>query len=431
MNPQREQFGEERFLTAIRNNAHLTVGEFVENVRKEIQDFTQGFPQNDDITLVAIQEKLSADSHIQELRTKLIKMVEEEGMSVKDACRRMRVSSSTYYRYKKRWDEEGEEGLKNRKERDRIAERHISIEDRQKIFDVIKKHPEFGAKRIVQDLNTEHYEFFEISETRLYEELKRLNLNTEELRRKYIDKGSTQAGRLRPPGTPVLTVDGQVIGLDEFDAEPDEDSDGNGKQKETKKLPPSQSWSTDGPDDVIATNIPRTSSDHATPDHPGKTHPKSRDSIRRIPPKSPMWPSPEQMEPRETEAQDEEGASTPPTSSTQLPSHMIHPAVRLIPLIIHEQGDLAGFVSKEVERTMNLDKKILVLDCSGVDPGQRILWSDLIKNAKDFRENGGEIFLWNLQSLHLNDYQKYGVKRNVVHLTSTRDLEERLRFLRL
>ncbi len=433
MNPQREQFGDERFLEAIRKYANLLVGEFVENIRREIQEFTQGFPQNDDITLVAIKEKLSADSHIQEFRTKLIKMVEEEGVSVKDACRRMRVSPSTYYRYKKRWDEEGEEGLKNRIESDNITERHISIEDRQKIFDIIKKHPEYGAKRIVQELNTEQYEFFEIPETRIYEELKRLNLNTEELRRQYAEKDSTDGGRPRLPGTPLLTLDGKVVGLSEFAGETDEASDGNGRPRVAKRLPPAQKWSADDPADVIATNIPGSTGEVSQHDPPRRAQRQFREGVRRIPPKSPMWPSPEQMEPRESEThtQFEGEASAPGTPGTWLPSHMIHPAVRLIPLIIHDQRELAGFVSKEIDRTLRLGKKILVLDCSGVEPSRRILWNDLVKSAQDFRKKGGDVFLWNLQSLHLDEYQKHGVKRNVVHLTSHRDLEERLRFLRL
>ncbi len=430
MNPNREQFGEERFLAAIRKYAGLSVTEFVENIRKEIQDFTQGFPQNDDITLVAIQEKLHADAHLLEFRTKLLSLVEDDGLSVKEACRQMRVSPSTYYRYKKRWEEEGEEGLKNRVMRDNIAERHISIEDRAKIMDIIQNNPEFGAKKISQELNTEVYGHTVIPESRIYEELKRLNLNTIELRAKYVDRNTTRPKRIRPPGTPLLTIDGQLIGADDFDENLEGTPEGNGGRGDEKRLPPAYDWEMEGPNDVIATNIPGSKNgieEQKVVEPPRRIR---KDGFKRIPPKSPLWPSREQMGRRIRE--DSTGHSDADlTAATRLPSHPVHPSVRTLPFLIRHQRDLDRFVRKEANRTLNLGKKILVLDCSHLDPQLRILWNDLDNITVRFRKNGGDIFLWNLHPNHLNEYQRMGIEKRIVHITSMRDLEERLRFLRL
>ena len=423
MNPNREQYGEERFLAAIRKYADRPVNEFVDNIRKEIQDYTSGFPQNDDITLVAIQEKLHADSHLLEIRTKLINLVEKEGVSVKEACRRMRVSPSTYYRYKKRWDEEGVDGLKNRVDRDDVAERHISIEDRAKILDIIRCHADFGAKRISQELNSEPYGSTFIHEARIYEELKRLNLNTVELRREYVRRGTAKKKQLQIPGTPLLSIDGKVMKADDS-----ADDSGEGADRR-KTLPPALDWDGGSARDVMATNLAPPEGKDDRKKVPNEGTSRGRKGFKRIPPKSPMWPSREQMAQKEVSSHGSAGNDG--TGGATLPSHAVHPAVRFLPLVFHHQRELGQFVGKEVDRTMKLGKRILVLDCSALDPRSRIMWNDLGGAASTFRRNGGDIFLWNLNTAHLNEYHKFGADKKIVHVTSMRDLEERMRFLRL
>lgn len=210
MNPQREKFGEERFLAAIREYGYLKVDPLVDEVRDEIKLFTQGYAQNDDITLVAIREKMKAEDVLFNLRIRLMQMVNEEGMSVKKACRSVGVSTSTYYKYKRRYEEMGEDGLKEKISRSDIEEKHISIEDKAKMYDIIREHPQYGAKRISEELNTEKYGFVELDERTIYEELVRSRLNTKELRTAFLEKGSV-GRRMKPPGTPFLTLDGQVI----------------------------------------------------------------------------------------------------------------------------------------------------------------------------------------------------------------------------
>lgn len=209
MNSDRDQYGDERFLEAIRRHGHCSAEPLVEKLHDELDVFTQGSPQNDDITLVAIREKMNAEDVLYNRRHKLLRLINEEGMSVKAACAQEGISTSTYYKYKKRFDKEGDAGLRDKVSRSEIEEKHFSIEDKAKIFDIIKKNPAFGAKRIAEELNTAPYGETVIDQGRIYEELVRSRLNTRELREAFVERGDRR--KFKQPGTPMLTMDGQVI----------------------------------------------------------------------------------------------------------------------------------------------------------------------------------------------------------------------------
>jgi len=210
MNPQRECFGEERLLSAIRRYEGLKVEPLVDKIHDEITIFTGGQAQSDDITLVAIREKMKAEDVIFSRRKKLFELVNKQKMSVKDACKETGLSKSVYYKYKKKYEKEGEKALKEKSVRSEVEVKHISIEDKAKLYDIIKKHPEFGAKKISEELNTENYEFTVIPEAVIYEGLKREKLNTKELRMAYVAKGS-KGKRMKRPGTPFISIDGEVV----------------------------------------------------------------------------------------------------------------------------------------------------------------------------------------------------------------------------
>ncbi|NIM18999.1 MAG: anti-sigma factor antagonist [Candidatus Latescibacteria bacterium] len=186
MDPQREQYGEDRMLRLIKRYGHLHPKEFISKLEADIRTFTGGQPQNDDITVVAIKEKLTADEVLSGLRKKLIDLVEVGGLSVKEACARMRVSPATYYRYKKRLEMLGERGLKDKILRQDVELRRVSLEDRQEIIAIIQRHPEYGAKRITAEFNTGKDPNKKLTVRMVYDELKRLGLNTKQLRLDYL-----------------------------------------------------------------------------------------------------------------------------------------------------------------------------------------------------------------------------------------------------
>lgn len=214
MNPERELFGDERFLETIRKYGHLPVEEFLRNLKNDILEFTKGHKQNDDITLFAINEKLKADEVIFKMRKELLDLAENQGYSVKDACKKMRVSTSTYYKYKKRFEKYGDEGLKDVKKRSDTSIKHLSIEERAQLFEVIRTNPELGPRAIAKELDTEKYEHTKIPERKIYDELIRMKLNTQERREAFVKKKQSNK-RFKLPGTPLLTMDGQVIKMEQ------------------------------------------------------------------------------------------------------------------------------------------------------------------------------------------------------------------------
>ena len=186
MNEIRDQFGEERLIQTIKKFGRLSPQEFIDHLSEEIKKFTGNQPQSDDITVVAIKEKMMADEVLYGIRKKLIDLVEIDGLSVAEACRRMKVSPSTYYRYKRRLMEMGERGLKNKALRKEHDIRRVSLEQRIGIIEIIKKYPKFGAKRIAEMYNEGKDKKDRLTPRLIYDELKRLRLNTYERRLEYL-----------------------------------------------------------------------------------------------------------------------------------------------------------------------------------------------------------------------------------------------------
>jgi anti-anti-sigma factor len=186
MNERREQYGEERLIQMVKENAYLPPTEFIEKLDADIKRFTGDHPQSDDITVVAVKEKLTADDVLYGIRKKLLDMVDIDGVSVKDACLQMRVSPGTYYRYKKRLETMGDRGLRNDVLRDDVSLKRVSLEARKAIIHIIANNPDLGAKRITEEYNKERDPAHQITERMVYDELKRLNMNTKDLRIDYL-----------------------------------------------------------------------------------------------------------------------------------------------------------------------------------------------------------------------------------------------------
>lgn len=210
MNPQRELYRDERFLDAIKENSHYDVGEFVKQIKDDISNHTKDYPQNDDITYVAIKEKMMPGEVIFNIHNELFRLIEEEGIAVKDACDKMRVSQYAYRKYKKVKDEQGEEGLKELlNASDYIEKKHLSLEVKTKMYEILRKNPEYGAKKISEVLDTKEFGFTKLEQHRVYQELKLAKLNTREKREAFVQRGGKK--RIKLPGTPLLTMDGDVI----------------------------------------------------------------------------------------------------------------------------------------------------------------------------------------------------------------------------
>ncbi|MGH7682459.1 MAG: SpoIIE family protein phosphatase, partial [Candidatus Eiseniibacteriota bacterium] len=189
MNPERDQFGEGRLLAAIKRYGHLTAQEFADALNKEIQEFTGGAPQNDDITLVAIKERVPVEEHLEANRRELFRLIEQEGVPIGEACERLKISSSTYYHYKRRvLSMGGEEGLKPTRPQGPMA--RASLEEEAAILEIVRAEPTLGAKRILELLKGANRCPAELSERAVYETLRRNKLNTREKRLEFSQNGT-------------------------------------------------------------------------------------------------------------------------------------------------------------------------------------------------------------------------------------------------
>ncbi len=188
MNARREQFGEQRLINVIRQHHDLSSSDFVEKLSEELARFTENYPQNDDITCVVVKEKLMADAVQLAVRRKLFYLVEQQGMSVAEACRQLNISPSTYYRLKHRRDKFGAAGLRDAVARQDVQIQQMSLEERQLLLQVVIAQPELGAKRLSELLAQPDHGKLTVPERLVYQELRRLRLATREEREKYAAK---------------------------------------------------------------------------------------------------------------------------------------------------------------------------------------------------------------------------------------------------
>jgi anti-anti-sigma factor len=228
MNDSREQYGEDRLLALIKTCGKKSPDEFIDLLNEDIREFTGGYPQNDDITVVAVKEKMMADDVLFGIRKKLLDLVEVEGLAVAEACLRMKVSPSTYYRYKKRMAEMGDRGLKNKTLREEHEIKRVSLEQRKGLLEIIRMDPKFGAKRIATTFNESREEGDALTPSLIYDELKRMRLNTYDKRLEYLRRNrfiteeefqamlSGEEGALGPEaGVTAVPVEGTPVSGEE------------------------------------------------------------------------------------------------------------------------------------------------------------------------------------------------------------------------
>jgi len=209
MNSRRELFGEERLLEAVRRYGELSAEDFVDKLREEIISFTEGQIHYDDISLVVIKENMDQEEEYEERAREAYYQV-LNGVSATQACKNVGLSFNTFKKYREKFEEVGVDNFRSDYEATAVEAKHLSIEEQTKIFDIIKKHPDYGPRRIAELLATDTYGNMVISENRIYSELVRLKLNTKQLRENFVVRNKHKR-KFKPPGTPMLTLDGRVI----------------------------------------------------------------------------------------------------------------------------------------------------------------------------------------------------------------------------
>ncbi len=82
------------------------------------------------------------------IRLELVKLAEQEGISVRELCRRFRVSAPTAYKWMKRFASEGMAGLEDRSHRPHQQPRRSSVELEQRVVELRRKYPVWGPRKL-------------------------------------------------------------------------------------------------------------------------------------------------------------------------------------------------------------------------------------------------------------------------------------------
>ncbi len=189
MNPKREQFGEQRLIDIIRTHHQLSSQEFVEALSQALADFTQEYPQNDDITCVVVKEKMMVGEVQANLRRKLFYLIEHDGLPVTEACRQLNVSASTYYRLKRQKEKYGDKSFFETDDSHKAAPmQQMSLDERHQLLVWVVSNPDWGAKRLADILATPEGGQIKMTERQVSQELKRLHLTTRAERETYAAK---------------------------------------------------------------------------------------------------------------------------------------------------------------------------------------------------------------------------------------------------
>ncbi|MGH3137699.1 MAG: helix-turn-helix domain-containing protein [Gaiellaceae bacterium] len=87
-----------------------------------------------------------------ELKLEVLREPERTGESVAEVCRRRGISRASFYRYRRRYLEEGVAGLEPRSKRPRVSPGRIDPLLEAEICELRRRHPRFGAHRIRAEL---------------------------------------------------------------------------------------------------------------------------------------------------------------------------------------------------------------------------------------------------------------------------------------
>lgn len=174
MNGKRELYGEKRFVECIKKYGTLTANEFIANLDREIKEFTQGYPQNDDITIVAIKEKQTDTAMLNKMQREIEKL-RKKRLSAKEIQKQLGVDLRSLKELRK-------EKEKKRKEKLRF----LTVEQKKEIMQLVIEHPDWGSANYEKAMQLKFGEL--VTAKLINNELKRVNLLTVDKRRKYSDE---------------------------------------------------------------------------------------------------------------------------------------------------------------------------------------------------------------------------------------------------
>src|SRR5437016_11845397 len=81
-------------------------------------------------------------------RKEIIQLASQPGANIRELCRRFKVSEKTFYKWRSRWQSEGEKGLDNRSRRPHRSPARTGSTMENKILALREQQPAWGARKL-------------------------------------------------------------------------------------------------------------------------------------------------------------------------------------------------------------------------------------------------------------------------------------------
>lgn len=178
-------FGENRLVAFLRRNGSRSPKELTADLMNDLDEFVGKDAHDDDITVVAIQEKVSAAAAAFKRMEHLLRRVESGELSAEAACEKANISHPEFNQMAKAWEDSGKEGLLNLLKSNESGQReYINYRQSKQIRKIVNENPILSASEITDKLSIENSgNGAELGAVR--KELRRLHLDNESNRIKY------------------------------------------------------------------------------------------------------------------------------------------------------------------------------------------------------------------------------------------------------
>jgi len=130
------------------------------------------------------------------MRVKIFEEADKKETSITSLCKKYHVSRKWFYKWKKRREKGGDEGLRTRMRATPKMPNKVPVELEEKILEFIKEYPTYGPARIEAELKRRN---IIVGHTGIYNVLQRRGLNASKMRLEWVRK-----------------LNGEIVTLDEL-----------------------------------------------------------------------------------------------------------------------------------------------------------------------------------------------------------------------